>query len=319
METVFDSAAHAPRLRGVAWRDALCDNFVHVETRLASSDAYAGSLGVADFGEVILSETTGAGQVVTRTRRHLSRVDKDCCFVQLPERGMIEMRQRGEVVRTDLSAGAVYSAAEPYRLDCVGFTRATFLEIPRALLTAALGGTDAPVTAGFSTATGMGRVLADFCRSLKGQSGRLDARARAGIGPQLVALTALALTAAGPRADETPGGLRAARLAAVKAHVEGELADPLLSLGAVARANGISLRYLHRLFEGEDASASAWIWARRLERSYEALADAPAGATVTDIAYSVGFNSSSHFSTAFRARFGLRPTEVLGLRRDAGG
>jgi AraC-like DNA-binding protein len=31
---------------------------------------------------------------------------------------------------------------------------------------------------------------------------------------------------------------------------------------------------------------------------------------LTEIAYLVGFNSSSHFSTMFRRKFGVRPSDV---------
>lgn len=334
MEAIYDSAVHAPRRRGEAWREALCGRYVTVEARLDEPDAYFGAARAAEFGEVILSETWGAGQVVTRDRRHLARLDKDCCYVQMPDHGVIAVHQRGRTIRTDPGAGSVYAASEPYRLDCIGVTRATFLEIPRPMLAAALGeaaggaaggrrgeaaagAAETPVTAGFSTLSGMGRVLADFCRTLKAEAAGLDAAARAALAPQLVALTALAIAGGeltGAAAGER-GGLRAARLAAAKAHVEAHLADPLLSLAAVAQEMGISVRYLHRLFEEEETSASGWIWARRLERSRQALADAGPGDTVTDIAYSVGFNSSSHFSTAFRARFGMRPSEVLRARQ----
>ena len=32
--------------------------------------------------------------------------------------------------------------------------------------------------------------------------------------------------------------------------------------------------------------------------------------SLTEIAYRVGFNSSSHFSTKFHRKFGLRPSDV---------
>ncbi|MGO9686834.1 MAG: helix-turn-helix domain-containing protein [Beijerinckiaceae bacterium] len=32
--------------------------------------------------------------------------------------------------------------------------------------------------------------------------------------------------------------------------------------------------------------------------------------SVTEVAYRLGFNSSSHFSTTFRRKFGVRPSDV---------
>jgi AraC-like DNA-binding protein len=57
---------------------------------------------------------------------------------------------------------------------------------------------------------------------------------------------------------------------------------------------------------------------RRLQRCYDKLA-APEHATlsITEIAYSLGFNSSSHFSNLFRAQFGVRPSDVRGSSVEA--
>ncbi len=102
-----------------------------------------------------------------------------------------------------------------------------------------------------------------------------------------------------------------ARLRSVKAWLEDHLGDPNLTLEAIAKANAISLRYLHSLFRLEGSSVSHWIWNRRLERSFDMLLKGDnKSRSLTEIAYRVGFNSSSHFSTMFRRKFGIRPSDV---------
>ena len=102
-----------------------------------------------------------------------------------------------------------------------------------------------------------------------------------------------------------------ARLRSIKAWLEDHVCDPNLTLEAVAKANAISLRYLHALFRLEGTSASHWIWNRRLERSYDMLLRSDNDArSLTEIAWDAGFSSSSHFSTMFRRKFGLRPSDV---------
>ncbi len=75
-------------------------------------------------------------------------------------------------------------------------------------------------------------------------------------------LAALALGAIrdGERLPES-GGVRAARLAAIKADIVANLHDGNLSAMTVAARNRVALRYLHKLFEGEDESPQA---ARRI-------------------------------------------------------
>jgi AraC-like DNA-binding protein len=101
------------------------------------------------------------------------------------------------------------------------------------------------------------------------------------------------------------------RLRAVKAWIEEHLTDPDLSLEKIAKNSGISLRYLHYLFRLTDMSASEWIWDRRLQRCYDVLRRPELQAlSVTEVAYQLGFNSPSHFSTAFRRKFGVSPSDL---------
>jgi len=68
---------------------------------------------------------------------------------------------------------------------------------------------------------------------------------------------------------------------------------------------------LHYLFRLTEVSASEWILDRRLQRCYDALTRPELlNLSVTDVAYRLGFRSSSHFSTAFRRKFGHSPSEL---------
>jgi AraC-like DNA-binding protein len=110
------------------------------------------------------------------------------------------------------------------------------------------------------------------------------------------------------------GAVKKARLRSVQQWIETHIAEPDLSLDKVASANGMSLRYLHVLFEACEMSASEWIWNRRLQLAYDGLARGD-GRTITSIAFDHGFNSSAHFSTMFRRKYGISPRDVARLTR----
>jgi AraC family transcriptional regulator, positive regulator of tynA and feaB len=95
----------------------------------------------------------------------------------------------------------------------------------------------------------------------------------------------------------------------VKTYIEAQLADPELSVERIAHACNISVRGLHRLFAEDPAgSVSSCLWQRRLIRCADALRDpSRAHLSITDVCFSYGFSSSSHFSRLFKDRFGVPP------------
>lgn len=161
------------------------------------------------------------------------------------------------------------------------------------------------------TGRGLGRIAAEFCSSLASQGSALDADVRARLGDELMDVIALALDAGGGHDPSADRAVQQARLRSIKAWIEDHLVDPDLSLEKIAKNNGISLRYLHYLFRLTDMSASEWMWDRRLRRCYDVLTQSEFNnLSVTEVAYQLGFNSSSHFSTAFRRKFGIRPSDI---------
>ena len=97
--------------------------------------------------------------------------------------------------------------------------------------------------------------------------------------------------------------------ARLKGYIESRLADPELSVDSIAHACGMSVRSVHRAFAADPAgSLSKYIWMRRLSYCAAILRDPKqAHRSITDICYSWGFNSTSHFSRLFKDRFGVPP------------
>ncbi|MGH7005023.1 MAG: helix-turn-helix domain-containing protein, partial [Alphaproteobacteria bacterium] len=106
----------------------------------------------------------------------------------------------------------------------------------------------------------------------------------------------------------------AARRDALRAHLARNLADPTLSPRGAADALGISVRLVHRLFEEMGTSFGRWVLERRLDACRRAL-DGPAPRAISDIAFAWGFNELSHFSRAFKARFGVAPRDFRARAR----
>ncbi|GEM_PF-4107970 len=125
---------------------------------------------------------------------------------------------------------------------------------------------------------------------------------------------ALALLEAEPPCNASSTGA-ALTLARARSLAASRLADPELGAASLARALGISERYLRTLFAGTGQSPARFILNLRLERSHRLLCDpARDRLSIAEIAFSCGFVSQAHFSRLYRARYGDAPRSTR-LRR----
>jgi AraC-type DNA-binding domain-containing proteins len=231
----------------------------------------------------------------------------------------------GRVLRTtddgelDLGPGEAYlgfnDQPSHHRLhDSPGFLD---MAIPRAVLAPLVGDLDRasrgklPQTPELKLLTGYSRMVTRDVQELP---------------PRLASLCSahlldLAVAALGPTRDVAEivkaGGVRAARLAAIKADIGRNLTSPELSIGEVARRHGISPRYVHALFASEGSSFSAYLLEKRLELAHWRLSDRRfAIQSISAIAYDAGFGDLSYFNRTFRRRYGMTPSDVRRLSEE---
>jgi AraC-like DNA-binding protein len=309
MDVVFSTEAIAPAKRYAAWRDAICDFYVHVDVKATRTEDYRGFIREGHFGEVVLTDILLSEQRIRRNSQHISRLDKDCYYLQLIHRGNVNVLQQGETHHSNAARGAIFSATEPYELQCVGEVRSFYLEIPRDQFAQRFPRERIPVSATINSTRGLGRIATEFCAMLAAEGATLDTSARTHLGGQLMDMLAFALLSGPQDMPAADGSVQKARLRSVQHWIEAHIGDPDLSLDRIAGANGMSLRTLHLLFRHCEMSASEWIWSRRLQLCYDEIAKA-GGRSITSIAFDHGFNSSAHFSTMFRRRYGLSPRDV---------
>ena len=97
----------------------------------------------------------------------------------------------------------------------------------------------------------------------------------------------------------------------IRDYVLQHLHKPELSLDTIARDLNASKRSLHRAVSETDGSIHDLIWHARLERCREDLRNPEKSQqSIANIAQSWGFKNSTHFSRAFRTRYGMSAREV---------
>jgi AraC-like DNA-binding protein len=318
MEVVFDSRTLPAGKRRQAWRDAICEIYLQVDCQTDLDIEYIGLVREARLGDVTITDAMLSPQVIRRGNHHIGRFGKDCYYLGIEHIGAVDIRQSGASFVLRPGRGSLYYANEPYELHSNAKSRQFWIELPRAAFDRRFDSGRPPQLKNFDLTRGLGRIAAEFCATLAAESGRLDEASRSKLGEQFMDVLALALSSEPDRQSTDDQSVQRARLRSVKSYIEANLGDPNLSLTAIARNNGISLRYLHHLFRLVDMSASEWLRLRRLQRCHDLLtAPQHAHQSITEIAYSMGFSSSSHFSNLFRTHFNMRPSDVRGAAAAA--
>ncbi len=77
----------------------------------------------------------------------------------------------------------------------------------------------------------------------------------------------------------------------------------------IAGETGMSVRSLYRMFADKGLVVAQYIRNRRLDFCAEAIRHAGEDEKLAGIGFNWGFTDQSHFSTAFKQRFGLTPGE----------
>ncbi|MDT7839868.1 helix-turn-helix domain-containing protein [Streptomyces justiciae] len=283
--------------------------------------SWRGSLRLLHLGVLqVASEETDAVEVV-RTTRDTTADGRTHLFVRLQLEGAALVFQDGRRARLHPGNLVFYDAGRPFSVVLPEAQRARVLMVPRPLLrlgeaelrriTAKVvdDTTDSPAALLMPLLDGLVREIDAVAPPAREGL----ARAVADLLAALAADRSTGTEAAGTGPSAATG--QAAMLDRVKATIDARLAEPELSPGVLAAEHGISLRYLHKLFQEQGTTVGGWIRRRRLEACRAELArPSAADRTIAAVAARWGFASPTHFSHAFRKAYGVSPAQFRGQR-----
>ncbi|MEW2385237.1 helix-turn-helix domain-containing protein [Micromonospora sp. NPDC047707] len=268
-----------------------------------------------DLGTVKLSRLRYQSLSAQRTPRLIRQADPEVFQVAMVLSGASAIsarRRETSMTRSDLT---LVDWSRPHRLmhDSARDGREQASSItavfPRALLPVPPDRADRLVASRMSGTEGPGALLAQHLNHLT----RHPEQFRDADAPRLaevtLSLVAMLLAHHLDAEDQLPVDVRQqATFARIHAFMDRHLGDPDLTPRAVAEAHHISLRTLHRLFEGEEETVAQSIRRRRLERCRKDLLEpVQRPLRVQQIARRWGFTDPAHFSRAFRSAYGMSP------------
>ncbi|MFF8727006.1 helix-turn-helix domain-containing protein [Streptomyces sp. NPDC015171] len=301
----FSTRDLPPGDRAAGWRRALSRAFVDLEVAAEHGRPWAGELAVERWGPLqIATEESGPGTLV-RGARSVAADGRTHILVRRQLDGTALLLQDGRGAELLPGRWAFLDARRPFRIVLPRSQRARTLVLPRAHLhldERQLSVLTATVVD--DAGEGAAALLLPLLCGLVEEIPRAPASRR----EQLAQVTAEILaTVALEQAGSRPVPALWER---ITASVQDRLAEPGLAPQDIADQHGISLRYLHRLFQQHGTTVSSWVRARRLEGARGELAQPGAAhRAIAAVAARWGFTSPSHFSRTFRESYGMSPAQ----------
>jgi AraC-like DNA-binding protein len=298
------------------WLDRLRHYFGDVNaTRTRHTPGFEAHLeSIAERGVVVTRMRTGP-QYIEHIESPARAEHKGYVHLVFPVSGRFEVEQAGRCSAFEPGDWGIFDLSATFRSMVERPLELLVLAAPREMILSRQVDLAGCAARRFASRGGA-RVVRNFLASLIEEQSTLTPGLRRDY-------TALALQLA--RSNIMEVAVRASRKscdkrAEIESYIANHLRDPDLSVETVAARCGCSKRYIHKIFAAAGETAGQHILRARLAGSAEDLASSELRhLSITDVAVSWGFNSSSAFSRVFRKQFKVSPSQYRRSPQSPGG
>ncbi len=311
MTTVLTTETVDPAHRFEAWRVWGSTVFAPMSFHAEAYEDFQGALWARTLGPVSVGFMSARAHEIRRDTRLIADHDPEEVWLalQLGGRAVIESQERVAVL--DAGDLAVYDSSHPCVVRGDGSFEMAVFQLPRRLTRFPSRIIDRMVGVRVTQDEAPLDLVTPFMLDLVDRLRRESLpEAAEDLGEALLGLTRLLFRGVATEDREELDRAPAPLLPVVKAFIERHLDDPGLTPSSIAAKHGISLRYLHAIFERESCGVAAWTRLRRLERCRQDLGDTTSHELpIQVIAARWGFWDQSQFSRAFKRAYACTPSD----------
>jgi AraC-like DNA-binding protein len=315
--TVFTTDQSGGEERFEAWRQSISVVFDVAPLTPDAVDAFEASVQATHLGMLLLGDLHFSGQQFSRQRARVARDGLDHYLVQWYRGGGfvgqcddgkdIEVRA-GDITVLDLSR-TLRTFAQP--------SHVMSLIVPRVLADEAFGSRalDLHGTV-LRSETPLGGLFSDHLLSLQRRLPAMELQDAPHVARASVQMLAACVRPTADTQDQAQEAIQGVTLERIQRHIARHL-GLALTPEVLCNEFGISRSVLYRLFEPLGGVAN-YVQQRRLLQSFHTLSNpASRRLRVAEVAARMGFVSNAHFSRAFRAAFGMSPTDARAMALSA--
>jgi AraC-like DNA-binding protein len=299
-----------------SWSKVIHSFFGESNVRLREQERFSADVMHGHFGNLEISRIISSSEFTERTSRHVRKDGRDHFVLVKVRNGVVQLKQRARDREIPTGAFVLFDLNSPWTWEHARQTEIINITIPAFLLRSRLRTVDQLVCIPTDGKTGLWGITSDLMCSLSERLATVTSPAAYSYSSHLVELIALALEAGDTDSLESENtSVRTALRRRCIGFMRANLADQTLDPERISSSMGISVRYLHRVFQDENETVCVSLRELRLEAAHRALAN-PANSriAISEIALRFGFKNPAHFAAAFKSKYGISATE---LRRSA--
>lgn len=296
----------APKKQIQCWSDALMDLCGQFEVDPLEASSLEGRINYTTVSTLKLCQIEASQHRIAHTISRAKLSEHPFVKILFQTHGNSYFEQNGRRIEVKPGDCLAYDVSCPHTIVSPSLTRHEVVIVPKELLQERGFRLSKMSACKLSARTGTGRIAHDFVHAVFDEAAKLSPHNAIGVADSLIDLLLLPLREADTAFDR--GGAEAMYIRA-QFFIREHLRDPELSIDQISAALGCTKRYLHMLFSDRGMTVSDYIWRARLQHCRQEL-ETQSGKTITDVAFSWGFSSSSHFSRVFRKYFGVVPSSI---------
>lgn len=302
----LNTSGLAPKKQIQCWSDALTDLCGKFDIDPLESSSFAGRINYTTVSKLKLCQIEASQHRLAQTASRTKPSAHPFIKILFQTYGTSYFEQDGR--RMELMPGdcLAYDVSRPHTIVSPTLTRHEVVIVPKELLQERGFRSAKMSPCKLSARTGTGRIAHNFVHAAFDEANSLSPNNAIGVADALIDLLLLPLRQPDGMFDRV--GPEAMYIRA-QFFIREHLRDPDLCIDQISAALSCTKRYLHMLFSERGTTISDHIRQARLQNCRQEL-ETQAGKTITDVAFSWGFSSSSHFSRVFRKHFGVVPSAV---------
>ncbi|MGW6984921.1 AraC-like ligand-binding domain-containing protein [Streptomyces sp. NPDC054932] len=321
MTTTWDTSVVPIGDRADALRQTIREQVVPVDLVLPPRPEHVfADVAITRLGAMQLSTVRANPATVHRTPRLVRADGEPLLFISIQISGESTVVQDGRHAVLRPGDIALYDTRRPYTLLFDRGVDTHFFRIPvgeLGLPDAALHEVTARTLGANGTVAGL---AAGYFTRLAAHPHLHEGRAAQLLAAPSLELVRAVIASEAPDRAAAAGPLHETLGLRILEHMRIHLADRDLTPASVARAHHISVRHLYAVLARNGVGFGEWVRTHRLDECRRELSRCPPSSdTIAAVAHRWGFRSSSHFSRAFKAAFGVSPQTWRKERRASAG